>query len=82
MGSVAAAMKRKGFTVTGSDANVYPPMSDFLRDEGVEVVEGYRGGNIPEGADAIVIGNAISRGNDEAEAAPGPASFMARTENV
>ncbi|MCH7225856.1 UDP-N-acetylmuramate:L-alanyl-gamma-D-glutamyl-meso-diaminopimelate ligase [Haloferula sp. A504] len=69
MGSVAAAMMRKGFTVTGSDANVYPPMSDFLRDEGVEVVEGYRGSNIPEGADAIVIGNAISRGNDEAEEA-------------
>ncbi|MEM1084391.1 MAG: UDP-N-acetylmuramate:L-alanyl-gamma-D-glutamyl-meso-diaminopimelate ligase [Verrucomicrobiota bacterium] len=68
MGSVAVAMKRKGFTVTGSDANVYPPMSDFLRDEGIELSEGYRAGNIPEGADAIVIGNAISRGNEEAEA--------------
>jgi UDP-N-acetylmuramate: L-alanyl-gamma-D-glutamyl-meso-diaminopimelate ligase len=68
MGSVAAAMKRKGFTVTGSDANVYPPMSDFLRAEGVEVVEGYRAENIPPQADAIVIGNAISRGNEEAEA--------------
>lgn len=68
MGSVAAAMKRKGFTVTGSDANVYPPMSDFLRDEGVEVTEGYRAENIPATADAIVIGNAISRGNEEAEA--------------
>ncbi len=69
MGSVAAAMKRKGFTVTGSDANVYPPMSDFLREEGVEVVEGYRAGNIPASADVIVIGNAISRGNEEAEEA-------------
>ncbi|BCX48706.1 UDP-N-acetylmuramate:L-alanyl-gamma-D-glutamyl-me so-diaminopimelate ligase [Haloferula helveola] len=68
MGSVAAAMKRKGFTVTGSDANVYPPMSDFLRNEGVEVTEGYRAENIPADADAIVIGNAISRGNEEAEA--------------
>lgn len=67
MGSVAAAMKRKGFTVTGSDANVYPPMSDFLRSEGVELTEGYAAGNIPPTADAIVIGNAISRGNEEAE---------------
>ena len=69
MGSVAVAMKRKGFTVTGSDANVYPPMSDFLRNEGIELSEGYRAENIPAGADAIVIGNAISRGNEEAEAA-------------
>lgn len=67
MGSVAAAMKRKGFVVTGSDANVYPPMSDFLRDEGVELTEGYAAANIPEDADVIVIGNAISRGNEEAE---------------
>jgi len=69
MGAVAVAMKRKGFTVTGSDTNVYPPMCDFLRAEGVEIAEGYRAENLPEGADVIVIGNAISRGNDEAEAA-------------
>lgn len=69
MGSVAVAMKNKGFTVTGSDANVYPPMSDFLRREGIELSEGYRAENIPPGADVIVIGNAISRGNEEAEAA-------------
>jgi len=62
-------MQRKGFTVTGSDANVYPPMSDFLRNEGIELSEGYRAENIPADADAIVIGNAISRGNEEAEAA-------------
>jgi UDP-N-acetylmuramate: L-alanyl-gamma-D-glutamyl-meso-diaminopimelate ligase len=69
MGAVAVAMKRKGFTVTGSDSNVYPPMSDFLRAEGVEIREGYRAENLPESADVIVIGNAISRGNEEAEAA-------------
>jgi len=69
MGSVAAAMMRKGYAVTGSDAAVYPPMSDFLRREGVAIHEGYRAGNIPAEADAIVIGNAISRGNEEAEAA-------------
>jgi UDP-N-acetylmuramate: L-alanyl-gamma-D-glutamyl-meso-diaminopimelate ligase len=69
MGAVAVAMKRKGFTVTGSDSNVYPPMCDFLRAEGVEITEGYRASNLPAGADVIVIGNAISRGNEEAEEA-------------
>lgn len=69
MGAVATAMKRRGFTVTGSDSNVYPPMSDFLRGEGIDITEGYREGNIPEGVDVVVIGNAISRGNPEAEAA-------------
>jgi UDP-N-acetylmuramate: L-alanyl-gamma-D-glutamyl-meso-diaminopimelate ligase len=69
MGAVAAAMKQRGFTVTGSDANVYPPMSDFLRGQGITLTEGYRAENIPADADVVVIGNAISRGNPEAEAA-------------
>lgn len=69
MGSVAAAMKDKGFVVTGSDENVYPPMSTFLESKGVEITAGYKAENIPAAADVIVIGNAISRGNDEAEAA-------------
>ena len=69
MGAVAAAMKRRGFVVTGSDTNVYPPMSDFLRGEGIEIFEGYREENIPAGTDVVIIGNAISRGNPEAEAA-------------
>ena len=69
MGAVAAAMKQRGFTVTGSDANVYPPMSDFLRNQGITIAEGYLEENIPAGTDVVVIGNAISRGNPEAEAA-------------
>jgi UDP-N-acetylmuramate: L-alanyl-gamma-D-glutamyl-meso-diaminopimelate ligase len=69
MGAVAAAMKQRGFTVTGSDASVYPPMSDFLRAQGIPIAEGYCGSNIPPAADVVVIGNAISRGNPEAEAA-------------
>jgi UDP-N-acetylmuramate: L-alanyl-gamma-D-glutamyl-meso-diaminopimelate ligase len=69
MGAVAAAMKQRGFAVTGSDANVYPPMSDFLRAQGIELSEGYRAENIPPDTDVVVIGNAISRGNPEAEAA-------------
>lgn len=69
MGAVAAAMKQRGFTVTGSDANVYPPMSDFLRGQGISIAEGYREENIPQDTDVVIIGNAISRGNPEAEAA-------------
>jgi UDP-N-acetylmuramate: L-alanyl-gamma-D-glutamyl-meso-diaminopimelate ligase len=69
MGAVAAAMKQRGLTVTGSDANAYPPMSDFLRGQGIPVAEGYDEKNIPADTDVVVIGNAISRGNPEAEAA-------------
>ncbi|MES2995479.1 MAG: UDP-N-acetylmuramate:L-alanyl-gamma-D-glutamyl-meso-diaminopimelate ligase [Verrucomicrobiota bacterium] len=69
MGAVASAMKQRGFTVTGSDAAVYPPMSDFLRSQGIELSEGYNEKNIPADTDVVVIGNAISRGNPEAEAA-------------
>jgi len=68
MGAVAAAMKRRGFTITGSDAGIYPPMSDFLAAEGIEIAGGFDAANIPPGADVVVIGNAISRGNPEAEA--------------
>ena len=68
MGAVAAAMARRGYTVTGSDANVYPPMSTFLEQEGITLFEGYRASNIPAEADVIVIGNAMSRGNEEVEA--------------
>jgi len=69
MGAVAAAMKQKGYGVTGSDLNVYPPMSDFLRGQGIQITEGYAEENIPADADVVIIGNAISRGNPEAEAA-------------
>lgn len=69
MGAVAAAMKQRGFTVTGSDAAVYPPMSDFLRSQGIVISEGYQEENIPADAEVVIIGNAISRGNPEAEAA-------------
>ena len=67
MGAVASAMKARGVRVTGSDEKVYPPMSTFLENCGVEIYEGYRAENVPEGADVIVIGNTISRGNEEAE---------------
>lgn len=67
MGSVAAGMIEQGFKVTGSDQAVYPPMSTFLASKGLDIREGYKAGNIPPEATTVVIGNAISRGNDEAE---------------
>jgi len=67
MGSVAVAMRRRGMRVTGSDGQMYPPMPGFLRDNGIEVRCGYCAGNIPEDAEVIVIGNALSRGNEEVE---------------
>ena len=67
MASAAAAMKEKGFTVTGSDQNVYPPMSTFLTERKIDAVNGYAERNLAHKPDLVVIGNAISRGNPEAE---------------
>jgi UDP-N-acetylmuramate: L-alanyl-gamma-D-glutamyl-meso-diaminopimelate ligase len=68
MASVAAALKERGFKVTGSDENMYPPMSTFLQEKGISLKEGYRAENIPADADVVVIGNAMKRGNPEVEA--------------
>ncbi len=68
MASAAAAMKEKGFSVSGSDTNVYPPMSTFLAERKIDVISGYAEKNLSHKPDLVVIGNAISRGNCEAEA--------------
>jgi UDP-N-acetylmuramate: L-alanyl-gamma-D-glutamyl-meso-diaminopimelate ligase len=68
MGSVAAALRERGFKVTGSDESVYPPMSTFLEQSGIKVREGYSKENIPSDAEIVVIGNAMKRGNPEVEA--------------
>lgn len=67
MGSTAVAMRQLGYTVSGSDEKVYPPMSDVLRDAGIKVIEGYSAASLPPDADLYVVGNAISRGNEELE---------------
>lgn len=67
MAAVAAAMRDKGFAVAGSDHNVYPPMSTFLAARNIEVMPGYAESNLAGKPDLVVIGNAISRGNPEAE---------------
>ena len=68
MGAVAAALRARGYNVTGSDENVYPPMSTFLESRGVKLNEGFRAENLPDGDVVMVIGNAMKRGNPEVEA--------------
>lgn len=60
-------MQEKGIRVSGSDQNVYPPMSTFLTERKIEVISGYAEQNLGHHPDLVVIGNAISRGNPEAE---------------
>ena len=67
MATLAAMLKSKGFDVRGSDQNVYPPMSDFLHEQGITTMEGYRAEHISADLDLVVVGNAISRGNPELE---------------
>lgn len=71
MGAFAAFLQRRGVRVTGSDQNVYPPMSDVLKTAGVELISGYRAENIQKNnpPDLIVIGNVIGANNPEAREA-------------
>lgn len=68
MGGIAALAKTLGHHVTGSDAQVYPPMSDQLRALGIELIEGYDAQQLTPRPDLVIIGNALSRGNAAVEA--------------
>ena len=67
MGSLAVLLKKKGHTVTGSDENAYPPMSDFLAENGILIHTPFHRNNLIPHPDLIVLGNALSRGNAEVE---------------
>ena len=67
MATLAAMLKSRGYDVRGSDQNVYPPMSDFLRSQGITTLQGYGAEHITADIDLVVVGNAISRGNAELE---------------
>ena len=67
MASVAAMCRELGYTVTGSDENVYPPMSTFLESRGIRIVAVYREANLDHKPELVVIGNAMKRGNPEVE---------------
>jgi len=67
MGSLAGMLQARGFRVTGSDQNIYPPMSTFLQDLGISLYKGYSEAHLEPRPDLVVVGNAISRGNPEVE---------------
>ena len=67
MASLAGMLQAKGNKVTGSDQNVYPPMSTQLEELGIEIISGYKAENADVGADCTIVGNTISRGNAELE---------------
>ena len=67
MGSLALLAKAQGHRVTGSDANVYPPMSTQLQEQGIELIEGYDPAQLDPAPDLVIIGNALSRGNPAVE---------------
>jgi len=68
MASLAGMLKAKGYIVSGSDSDVYPPMSTYLDELGIRVYNGYKSENVREAnPDIVVIGNAVSRGNPEVE---------------
>ncbi len=66
MSSLAAMLKDLGYKVTGSDANAYPPISDFLNSKQIEIKQGYKPENLFYKPDLVIIGNAISADNPEA----------------
>ncbi|MGE3774413.1 MAG: UDP-N-acetylmuramate:L-alanyl-gamma-D-glutamyl-meso-diaminopimelate ligase [Gammaproteobacteria bacterium] len=68
MAGLAHIARAAGHHVTGSDRNVYPPMSDFLREAGIRVHEGWDQAALPADTELVVIGNALSRGNPLVEA--------------
>jgi len=69
MGTLACILKKMGYAVTGSDQNVYPPMSDFLADNGITLFSGFDPANISDDPglvpDLVIIGNAVTRDNPE-----------------
>ena len=67
MGTLACMLKEAGYDVSGSDQNVYPPMSDFLKEKGVKLYKGYNPDNIAEQPDMVIVGNAVTKDNIEAQ---------------
>jgi len=76
MGNVAILLKKQGHQVAGSDAGVYPPMSDVLADAGIQLFEGFSEQELIDwNPDRVVVGNAVSRGNAQVE-------FVLRTRSI
>src|SRR6266705_245906 len=67
MASLAGMLQVRGHRVTGSDENVYPPMSNILEGLGIRLMQGYDAAHLTPAPDCVVVGNAIPRGNPEVE---------------
>ncbi len=67
MGGVAVLAKQKGYVVSGSDANVYPPMSTQLEAQGIQLINGYDQEQFAQAPAQVIVGNALSRGNPAVE---------------
>ncbi|EMG9491039.1 Mur ligase domain-containing protein, partial [Serratia nevei] len=68
MGGLAMLARSLGHDVTGSDANVYPPMSTLLENQGIDLIQGYDPAQLDPAPDLVIIGNAMTRGNPCVEA--------------
>ena len=73
MASLAGLLRERGFRVTGSDQNVYPPMSTQLAELGIPIMEGYRAANLTPAPDLVIVGNVITARHEEALALMGSA---------
>ncbi len=67
MGALACMLKNLGFEISGSDHNIYPPMSDFLQEQGIRIMEGFKAEHIRDELDLVVVGNAVTRDNIEVQ---------------
>ncbi len=67
MSGIAVLAKQAGHQVSGSDMNIYPPMSTQLMEQGISLMEGYEPSHIPKDVDCIIVGNVIKRGNPAME---------------
>lgn len=65
MGALACMLKDMGYQVSGSDQNIYPPMSHFLQDKGIPVFQGFAAEHLENRPDLVVVGNAVSKDNPE-----------------
>ena len=65
MGALACMLKDLGLNITGSDQNVYPPMSTFLSEKGISILKGYSKKNLSHKPDIVIVGNTVSRENPE-----------------
>jgi UDP-N-acetylmuramate: L-alanyl-gamma-D-glutamyl-meso-diaminopimelate ligase len=68
MAALAGMLQHSGYTITGSDSHVYPPMSDFLKQINIHPFDGYSAENLAHKPDLVIVGNVITKNNPEAQA--------------